>query len=640
MLSPEQLSQISKRTGIQPAAPSTAPDLSALDAAWGTADIKKQTDISTHADQATFPATGDESPGVIAAKTVGNIPKSAYNFGKSTLEFLNPLNTVKKAKEIGTSVAAGLDEGTSVKDLAVGTIKELPKTAYDSLVPQFLHHIFSGDLQKAAATLENDPVGQIAPLLMVARGVAEKAGRGAEFDSAMSTIASPVTKAASKVKEGAGNAASQVLGASTGSGGSSIKEAFKSASEGPEKLDAFTKAMRGETTPEDVISSAQNVVKSIKENRHSSYVEQLKTVGEDKSSHDITPVTDTLTKQLDNFGVKQTKDGLDFSRSSIANNGTARSDIQGVYDTVKSWGTKPGDRTGLGLDLLKKQLDDFYSPSSQARAFVQSVKSQVVNILNTKVKGYKDMTSGYAKTSKLLEEIKSATGVGSNAKPDTVFTKLTTAMKGDKDFRLEILKEMEKTDPALMNKIAGTNLNSWMPKGIVGKGADVAAIMSTLAHAFNPQMIPFILSTSPRIMGEFVRGLGMAADKTTKVLDAINNIPESIKVPLKKELMDKLNSKVSVGLSVKSVGSSPAEVAKKLNGKDVSIVQNYVNTPTLDNLMKLQPLLEPMGIGSLNIDMLQRFFTEVIQERNKSEDGIITGTEKKKTVKAPKSSRK
>jgi|ERR1035437_6018006 hypothetical protein len=157
--------------------------------------------------------------------------------------------------------------------------------------------------------------------------------------------------------------------------------------------------------------------------------------------------------------------GLDFSRSSIANNGSARADIQGVYDTVKDWGTQKGDRTPVGLDTLKKQLGDFYSPSGSARAFVQTIKSKVMNILNDQVPGYQDMTQKYSQATQLLDDIKSATGVGGKAKVDTVFTKLTTAMKGDKELRLEIMNEMQSkgAQPDLMSKIAGINMQSLIP---------------------------------------------------------------------------------------------------------------------------------------------------------------------------------
>lgn len=526
-MTPEQLVQERAKYGIPPQgfgsvqSQNTASQrISELQAAWAP----KPPD-TTMANKATFPASGTESPLGMVGHTIGNIPSSAINFGKSVFDFFNPLNTAKTAQGIGESIAGAEKEGTSGPKLAVDTVKGLPKAAYDVVVPQFLKHIFSGDLKSAAATIENDPVGQIAPLIMLARGVAIKAGKGAEFDNAISTISKPVTATGEAIKSGAGALTTQTLGAGTGAGASSVKEAYISAQEGGPALESLTKAMRGETTPEDIIKSTEDVVRNIKETRGVTYRAQLEKLGEDKVSHDITPIITELNKQLQNFGITKKNDGtLDFSRSKIGNSGEARRAIQGAVDELKDWGTQTGDRTGIGLDTLKQKLGDFYADSSQARALITAVKSKVSDILNKEVKGYREMTGGYTKASNFLEEIKSATGVGSNAKPDTVFTKLTTAMKGDKQFRLEVLREMEKVDPTLMNKIAGSNLSEFIPRGLVGRGTDVLGLLSILTHGLNPQLIPIFLGTSPRIVGEFMRSAGMASNKVTQITDALSKL--------------------------------------------------------------------------------------------------------------------
>lgn len=471
---------------------------------------------------ATFPAKPNEGIGTGAAKLVGNIPSSALGFVKGTIDTLNPINIVKN---IGSYVS-GFDEmtkqngGDSLKT-AIDVIKSFPETVYANLVPKATQQAIAGDFSGARETLTNDPVGQILPYLLSAKGMAEKAGMGTQFDSAISTIAKPVTvpteAIASKVGSGVGKLASQTLGAATGAGASSIEQAAQHSQ-------AFTDAMRGKINPDEIVQTAQDAVSNIADNRRNSYVSQLDQISQQKGSLDVSPVTETLQSQLKNYGVTTNPDGtLNFSRSSIANNGTARNDIQGVFDTLKTWGTQPGDRTAIGLDTLKKQLGDFYSDSSSARSFVQAVKSKVTGILNEQVSGYQDMTKGYATASGLLDEIKSATGVGNNTKVDTAFSKLTTALKGDKELRLEIMNEMQAkgAQPDLMAKIAGINMQSLIPKGLIGKGIDVGLLL----HFFDPKFIPVMLSTSPRIVGEFVRALGMGAEKTKAVLNAINNIP-------------------------------------------------------------------------------------------------------------------
>jgi hypothetical protein len=147
-------------------------------------------------------------------------------------------------------------------------------------------------------------------------------------------------------------------------------------------------------------------------------------------------------------------------------------------------------------------------------------------VLQDQVPGYSDMTQGYAKASQLLDDIKSATGVGGNAKVDTVFTKLTTAMKADKELRLEVMNEMQAqgAQPNLMAKIAGTNMQSLIPKGMVGKGLDIGAAFAVLGHFFNPTYIPMLLATSPRVVGEFVRATGIGTDHASAIMKAVNSV--------------------------------------------------------------------------------------------------------------------
>lgn len=503
---PQDVEEVARQLGIDGKPPQLAPE---------APQIRREA--------ATFPATGRETPSGAAARAVGNIPSSAFDFGKNLIQFFNPLNTIKTVSALGTALGEARAEGLTVRQIAAETALGLPTAAYQLLVPQFLKHVLDGDLEKASATVQNDPIGQVAPLVLVARGVAHASGRGAVFDRAVSTLAKPVTMPTRALGRGVGGFATQILGATTGKGAGTIRVAA-------EGTPAFREAMRGRVTPEDVVTTAERVFENIKRTRGEEYAQDLVRLGENTKTHDISPVTRALSTQLQRFGVQQTKDGsLDFSRSSVANSGTARADIQGMYNTLKTWGSRAGDRTGIGLDLLKKQLNDFYSPSSSARAFVQSIKSKVVNILEREVTGYKEMTSKYARASELLDDVRSATGIGTKAKADVIFTKLTTAMKADKEFRLDILRQMEAAgEPFLLDKIAGINMQSFVPSGLIGRGVDVGAAWMLLTNTFNPKLLPLILSTSPRLVGEFLRLVGISGRSLKILVDALNVVARKI----------------------------------------------------------------------------------------------------------------
>lgn len=387
---------------------------------------------------------------------------------------------------------------------------------------------------------------------------------------------------ASDVVKATGRGTSQVFGATTGAGASSVKEAFVAASEGKPALESFTRALRGQTPASDIVKSVEDITQTVKEQRAANYTSKLKEIGEDVSQHNIAPVLSELDSQLGKFGIAKNADGtLDFSRSAIAKSREARNDIQGVYETIKDWGTKKGDRTGIGLDTLKRQLGDFYSDSSQAKAFVQGIKRKVTDILETEVKGYTEMTSEYQKASAFLDDIRSATGSGTSASPDTIFTKLTTGMKADKEFRLEIMKEMEKVDPQLMNKIAGINLSPWMPRGLVGRATDAGAALGALTGFFNPQLIPFLLATSPRVVGEFARAAGIATNKINEILNSIK-ILSSLKVDVKGvlESIKEIHNQEGGFIKIPSFGpeeSVPKSILEKSVQKTVPSPNTNIN---------------------------------------------------------------
>ncbi len=491
---------------------------------------------------ATFPANTTKDNMLTAAmKSVANIPSSIVNFGKGIASmFAKTPSTIVQDVQ-GFSQAAS-DYGGGAKGAAkagVELAKNLPGAAYNVVVPPAARNMltaitgFKFDVggtpqitsdpnekeqarQKALAAIVDDPVSQIAPFLLMAKQAADSAGVGDQFDTAVKTITDPVKSVAMAPLKGAGAVASQALGMTTGAGADSIKAA---AGGSPE----FTAAMRGNVSPEDIVGKAQDAFQKVVDQRRQQYLSDFKNLDQYKKSADISTLPTKISAQLDNFGVKVKDDGtLDFSRSAIANNSAARADIQGVYDTVKDWGTQSGDRTVQGLDTLKKQLGDFYSQSSQARAFVTSIKSSVSDILNKNYPDYAKMTKGYADASDMLSDIKSATSLGGKAGYDTIFTKLTRALKSDTGFKSEMVNELQdKSGVNLKDYIAGFNMSSLKPSGL-GGAIDMGAALALVSRIVSPEELVPLLSTSPRIVGEFVRALGVGATGVAKVMSAIN----------------------------------------------------------------------------------------------------------------------
>lgn len=160
---------------------------------------------------ATFtPSTENQGYGFgEAAKTVGNIPKSAFNFVKSSIDFINPISTFGKVKQ-AVSEFKGLAGEAGGYGKAFGALgKEMPKATYEGLIPEAGRGIIKGvgglitgnalaekeGFEMAQRAITADPVGQIGIPLLIGRGIAGKAGYGPQYDTAISKTAAPVTKA-------------------------------------------------------------------------------------------------------------------------------------------------------------------------------------------------------------------------------------------------------------------------------------------------------------------------------------------------------------------------------------------------------------------------------------------------------------
>lgn len=138
-----------------------------------------------------------------ALRTVGNMPSSAFGFVKGALDILNPVSTVNKIKEIISGTKEFAKEQGGFGKAIGGIAKELPKTTYETLIPEAARKIVSGDLEEAQRAIVNDPVGQILPFIVAAKGGAKVADTAAT-KSAMAkyarepftqkTIPKPVTK--------------------------------------------------------------------------------------------------------------------------------------------------------------------------------------------------------------------------------------------------------------------------------------------------------------------------------------------------------------------------------------------------------------------------------------------------------------
>lgn len=316
---------------------------------------------------ATFGAKIGEGAFSAAAKTVGNVPRSAFNFAKGALDIINPVSTINKIKEIVS--------GT--KEVGIGNVlKEVPKTAYESLVPEAARSLIKGDTEEAQRAVTNDPFGQIAPFLFLAKGGAKVADRIAtksdmakfaekpfgrdipkpstKFDTALETgmkktselVTKPAGFVAEKVGGGIASATRAGIAQVTGLNKETVPQIIK-------KPEAFTKKSMAETDRSSLGRQVQSELGKLAEEKSAtgkSYepIKAMKT----KVKVDSNFLDDTITETT---GLKIKKGQLVADTTSkIRDVGDVRA-LQKVYDL---WGKafKKGELTTNEYLNLREDL--------------------------------------------------------------------------------------------------------------------------------------------------------------------------------------------------------------------------------------------------------------------------------------------
>jgi len=328
-----------------------------------------------------------------------------------------------------------------------------------------------------------------------------KPGIGTGIGAAV-PLAGPVIKGVSRV-------AGEFFGISTGAGFGNVKKGFESMMAGGEKSASFRAGITGKTSSESLVQEAKDAFQVIKTKRRNNYITSMKNVKEFTQPLSISPIVSEVGDQLKKFNVFVKGDGaLDFSRSAIRFDKPAQDTIEQIVNTMKGFGTRKGDRTVVGVDLLKQALDDLYTPSSKVRSFVQAVKDTARSVAN-KVPGYEEMSKNYNEASNLIRDISKGLSLGDKASVDTAFRKLTSALRQNNEMRRKFVAELdEAAGGALSSKIAGQQLSALLPRGLAGVLSGVGGAASIgLGVAVLP-LLKVAALTSPRLIGELVSVLG------------------------------------------------------------------------------------------------------------------------------------
>jgi hypothetical protein len=326
-------------------------------------------------------------------------------------------------------------------------------------------------------------------------------GRGASMEMGGQVLG----KAIPAVARGVGKVAKPVLGRMSGTGTANVAEAMKGA-------DDFTEAMRGKISGEKIVENARTALSGMKTARGAEYRGQLEKMGASGQKLDLEPIKSSADKIFKKY-VRFDKGKPDWSRSALGKEGSEGvNKMKDLYETIMEWGAKEGDNTPLGVDMLKRQVDDLYGESSNSRAIVTQMRKAVKDHLKGAVPGYNKMTKGYEEATKLIKDVESGLmmrkqGMSGRVVADQTLRRLTSAMKDNFALRKELLDSLSAEGGGdLAAQIAGFNMSQTLPHGLAGTGP--ALIAQGALAAMNPKFLAIMGASSPRVQGEFLSMLG------------------------------------------------------------------------------------------------------------------------------------
>ncbi len=467
---------------------------------------------------ATFQASPEDNPLKAGLKALGNVPSSLLNLGKSLFSAVtHPINTIKG---VGNAFAGGIEEGYNALVGEAGAHNKQTET-FDALKKALSDRY--GSLENAQRTATNDPVGFGADVFTILEGGAAVLGKTAELGNIVSKVATPVVNAGEKILSTPANLASKVLGQSTGIGSEAIKTGFNAAVNGGEANKAFTEGLRGTTTPEDLVNKARGALDEVVDTRRNNYKQMLKTLKSDASTIDTTPLKNKLNQQLENFNITKGEDGaLDFSESTIVRPSDQK-EIESMVKDVENW----KKNTPEGIDTLKQRLSNYWEPGSRTGAFSEGLRSTTRDLIE-KTPGYSAAMKNYSEMSDTIKDIKQSLSLGDKAAVETSFNKLKNSLKNDKEFRKAVIEELDAaTGGTLKESIAGQAMSRLAPRGLA-KYADIGVAGTALAHGAGIMpILGLALTTSPRIVGEIIKALGLGTKATKVVMSYLNKFAAS-----------------------------------------------------------------------------------------------------------------
>jgi hypothetical protein len=320
----------------------------------------------------------------------------------------------------------------------------------------------------------------------------------------------------------AGKGTAEISGALTGTSAETIEQAFIAAQKGGDEAEAFTQAMRGNTTPEQLVNSLRTGVSAVNQNRQAIFRDTLQELGDTTVNTGVAKTS--LVSSLTDAGITVSENGiLDFSQSKLRTVPAAQTKIQQAFAEVNRLGDsitlQELDTSRQALKALRTAGDD---PSANLANKLIDDAVRGTRTAGEEVVGYGQMLDNFEAQSEFLEGLERGLSTGDRATVDQTYRRMATTLRTNNEQRMALLRELDEfTDGAILSEIAGQQLSEAMPRGIFRQISAGIAGGAVLTGGVSTSLLPALVFASPRATGEFVRALGMTKAKTDAMIEAI-----------------------------------------------------------------------------------------------------------------------
>jgi hypothetical protein len=471
----------------------------------------------------------------VAFQAITNIPSSAAKFAGDIYQAVtNPVETVKSIGMLGAgAIKNALPK--SVTDFITSISSEPGQI--DKAVE--MANAVGGEYAKKYGSLEGfktaiatDPVGTAADISMLFTGggslvgkLPGVVGRAGETVANVGRAIDPLNiaaKAVTKPLQLAEMLATPAVGLATGAGAESIREAARAGAAGGAKAEAFLGQLRGNAPIENVVATAKEAVAELYRNKSDAYKSGMTGVTQNRALLDFAPIDQAI--------INAEKVG---TFNGVVIRGNAASALKEIKDKVAEFkaGNPAVFRTVEGFDKLKQAIGDIQQAlpyGTPARKVADDLYNSVKNEIVKQAPDYAKVMGDYEQASALLKDIEGSLSLGKKANIDTSVRKLQSILRNNANTnygrRVDLGRQLEATGvpgaDTLFPQLAGQMLSSPTPRGIQGA---TSVLGGATAYATNPALLPGLVLTSPRLVGEAAYYGGKVGGAAQRVAEALKS---------------------------------------------------------------------------------------------------------------------